>query len=296
MAEPFQLTEYHTQKKIFGLSLNYVPSIQQYFLNSWEMNLGLPLFVIIVMTLSYLVFISIVAPFLHIHWLLILLYTILFILFFVSYIEAVLEGPGYLPFYYPLVPNNNNYTQFEYLSGMVTTEDQLKTIQRDKLPKRAHYCKSARRIVIRPDHYCDWIAGFVGKKNHKLFYLFNFYGFIYISILLILIILTIKTDVENNKFPLIHIILFPFALLGVFFAMFTMVFCMASTYEISQNITDLENLKNITPDWDTSSCIGNWEEICGSCNKWYLWPVPVGTFHNIDSYSLVEWPHEMTTL
>ncbi|EAY10819.1 DHHC zinc finger domain containing protein [Trichomonas vaginalis G3] len=289
-------TDYYTYRKICGLSLNFVPSLNKTFINHWEVNPGLPIYVLTVMITSFLAFASIVVPSLKLKWYFVILLTVIFSLFLISYINTILEGPGYLPFYYPLKPNTEKDKQFDFLSGIVTNDSQLKIIDKKKLPKRVHYFKTAKRIVLRPDHYCDWVASFVGKKNYKLFYLFNFYGFIYIALFFISLIFVIKKDIDQNAFPLSHYILILYVAQALFFTMFTMAFLCGSTFEISKNITDFENLADIAVDWDNSSCLSNWEEIFGSISKWYTWPIPFGAFHNMDSYELVEWPQEIAEI
>jgi hypothetical protein len=70
-------------------------------------------------------------------------------------------------------------------SGIVASQKQVEWIETQTKPNRCIFSMSARRIVIRPDHFCGWTASWIGIRNHKFFWLFNFWGFVYISIFLI---------------------------------------------------------------------------------------------------------------
>ena len=74
--------------------------------------------------------------------------TILMIFFLISYFNTFLEGPGYLPFYYPYKFENNN----DYLSGLVTNDEQFIYLKNRPMCYRCGFFKSTKRIVIRPDH------------------------------------------------------------------------------------------------------------------------------------------------
>ena len=234
---------------------------------------------------SFLVFFIFEQPRIKLPAILVIVFIALFALFITSYLGTMLEGPGYLPFYYPKRPMKNK----DYFSGLVTTMEQENYIKENEknYPKRTHFFHSSRRIVLRPDHFCDWVATFVGKKNYKLFYLFNFYGFLYIGFFFFTTFLSVKWNV-NNKIDYTQFIFIIYLMLAAFFFLFTMMFCCGSASEISTNVTDWERLSNAKVTWDTSSCVSNWEEVFGSVKKWYLWLIPIGAFHGIDEYDLVD--------
>jgi hypothetical protein len=215
------------------------------------------------------------------------------ILFGYSYIKVILLGPGYLPFYFPYANPNNPDRATDALSGMVTNSEQEFYVKNLKLPPRTRFFKSARRIVIRPDHLCSWTTSFIGKKNHKLFFLFNFWAVIYISGFTIATLLTIIRLAVEGDVVLQLIICVIYLFLGFSFAILTGNFAITGIIEISMNQTTFEGMKNISRN-NKKSCIGNWEEVFGSRRRWYLWLLPISAFPTGDDRLLVvdDWENE----
>ena len=275
----------------------FVPSLNKYFLEHWEISKNFPLFVIITLTVSYFVYIFIHAPFLHLSFSICFLETLFYFLFLISYIQTFMEGPGYLPFYYPMKSRFNDPTEIA-LSGLVVTEEQEKYIEeyKKKLPPRTYFFHSARRIVLRPDHYCDWVASFIGKKNYKLFFLFNFYASLYLLTYFVTMIIGLLYCIDKRKIGLVFALMFVCTFVGFCFLSFTFGVTISSVYEISQNVTDWEKLTKMEVTWDTSDCISNWEEVFGSVRKIYTWFIPIGAFHWIDNYDLVYGNKEISIL
>ena len=271
----------------------YVPEINKYFIEHWEISKKIPLFVIITLTISYFVYILIHGPFLHIRPFFYFIETLFYLLFFISYIQTIIEGPGYLPFYYPQrneykLPNETD------LSGLVVTSQQLEYMDeyKKKLPPRTYFFRSARRIVIRPNHYCDWVASFVGKKNFKLFFLFNFYASLYLIDYFITMVFGLLYCVENKKFGLEIILIVVCIISSFMFFAFTCGVACGTFVEILANVTDWEEISKTEITWNTRNKIANCEEVCGSIKKFYTWPLPIGAFHGIDEYKLVYGYHE----
>ena len=98
-----ELTNYEQICQCCGFRYSKIPSLKNAkFLNHWEISLGYPIGVSFVIISSYCVFLFVHTQIIEwINWWMILIMTILMLLFIGSYYIGILEGPGYLPFYYP---------------------------------------------------------------------------------------------------------------------------------------------------------------------------------------------------
>ena len=283
------LTQWENIWSCCGLQYNYVPTTGEHYLNHWKVAYAYPIGVEFVIISSYLVAIFIHRPnvsFLgpkHVFFL-----TVFMILFAYSYVAAILVGPGYLPFYYPLRISQGP-TRPDYLSGLVTRDDQMEYSKNTVYPNRSRYFNKARRIVIRPDHLCAWLASFVGKKNHKLFFLFNFWGVIYISLFCYSCVRTLFETIftiGSDTLLFFAIVIF-YTILGFSFLCLTGNFLQQNLRQITLNRTQFEIMKNMPAllhrmhPW-----YKNWEEVFGSISEWYLWLLPIPAFRGIDDYTL----------
>ena len=283
------LTQWENICSFCGLQLNKVLATGEYYLNHWKIHYAFPFGVEFVITSSYLVAVLLHRPNVDfIGWKTVTLLTITMILFSYSYIATILVGPGYLPFYYPMNIAQGP-TRPDYLSGMVTTHEQLEYSKAQKFPSRTNFFKSVGRYVIRPDHLCAWTASFVGKKNHKLFFLFNFWGVIYISLFdycsFRTAYVTILT-ITREKASFFAIVLLYIGL-GVSFLFLTGSFLTQNLRQISQNRTQFEIMKKLPSTMHLKSpWYVNWEEVFGSIDEWYLWLIPIPAFRGVDDYTL----------
>lgn len=282
-------TNYKTIFSFFNIQINYVPSNKRFYLNHWEIHLGYPIGVLYVIFSSYFVILKCIYP--NVNWLnrkIIIPLTIFMILFSYSYLAVIYVGPGYLPYYYPARYSQDKNE--DYLSGLVTTNEQQEFIKRKKYPTRVRYFRSAQRLVIRPDHLCAWVSSFIGKKNHKLFFLFNMWGVLYISlfnycILRGLFTIVILFETENRY--ILFIIVIIYIILGLSFLLLTGKFTLQNIRHITENRTQLEIMKGENPtQFKKDSLIKNWEEVFGSRKQWYLWAIPIPAFYKLDDYSL----------
>ncbi|XP_045493992.1 palmitoyltransferase ZDHHC6-like [Colias croceus] len=93
------------------------------------------------------------------------------------FLQALLEGPGYVPMGWK--PENEE--DVEYLQYCVVCEGY-------KAP-RSHHCKKCGRCIKKMDHHCPWINCCVGYANHGYFITFLMFavlGCLHASIVLII--------------------------------------------------------------------------------------------------------------
>jgi hypothetical protein len=173
---------------------------------------------------------------------------------------------------------------------MAVNETQLIYGKTQPYPFRCYFFKSARRAVIRPDHLCAWLASFVGKKNQKLFFLFNFWGVIYISMFtycsirsVVALIAVSNTTWEFIKYAIVCL----YVILGFSFLMLTGNFLVQNLMQVCRNRTQFEAMKGMKP----TLCLRhpwwrNWEDVFGPLSKWYMWLWPTPAFPDYDDYEL----------
>ena len=289
-----QTTYFITKCKKCGLSLNYLPEIKRYFLNSWEISLGMPILVLTIIISSYLVFIFFQYKLLGIFSYYEYLYlTILMILYIFSYISCILEGPGYLPFYYPIRPFSSIKENDPFdLSGVVTNSNQLDYAKSAPAIPRSYFFKSARRVVIRPDHFCGWVQSFIGKKNHKLFFHFNMWGSIYCISFFVTSLRSIITlfsdDTNSANFPIVALIFnILYTIMALSFIILQSNFVVSMICLFFRNKTQFEDWKTVSHSPIKYGCDG-WVDVCGPTRKWYTWILPFSPFHGQDPASLLE--------
>ena len=292
------VTSYEPICECCGLRYTKIPALKNAkFINNWEVSLGYPIAVSFVIISSYCVFLFVhtkIIPWLQ-TWM-ILLMTVLMLLFIVSYFVGILEGPGYLPFYYPFraedVLDKPHITKSDIdLTGIVSTKEQFDYVKNQPTMHRVKFFQSARRIVIRPDHFCAWFATFIGKKNHKLFMLFNIWGFIYISLFFAssaysFYLCLLDVDLMGVKM----IICIIYMMLAFFFMTMTGSFSCETIYNLSTNTTSFEKMtakKNKIRRRPRCNCKESWEEVFGPTSQWYTYCIPWSPYHNVDEYDII---------
>ncbi|OHT06979.1 DHHC zinc finger domain containing protein [Tritrichomonas foetus] len=317
-------TEYKRHKFI-GINFISIPSINSFFFGHWEIRLFYPFLVLSLIFSSFGVAQFLIIPsYVNTK---IFLYLILFILFsltIISYFQVIKTGPGYFPFYFPLkshqVPNTTNnqnsqniqdhsnnqnnpidkhnqnvkfeknhlfYDQFNDPAGILSNETQSSWRVQQKRPNRCIFSKTARRYVIRPDHFCYWVSSWIGKKNQKLFAHFTFWCSAYL-----LSFLVIDIGMFLNPIPLSALnfwIFFVYACAACFFLLMCLWFFAFEMDMICHNYTHWEELNQIPSNkYDTGSCMKNYEDVCGPKTEMWKWFLPLTPFKTKNNFDLIQ--------
>jgi hypothetical protein len=271
------LTRWYTKFSCCGLHLNYVPAIRKHFINHWELQICMPITVLFIIYSSLTVYLLCQLRTLPtiFGWKTTVYLIFTSFLFGYSYLAVILVGPGYLPFYYPFL------NSFDPLSGMVTNDEQLCYVKNLTLPPRTGYFKSVRRIVIRPDHFCAWTVSFIGRKNHKLFFLFNLWGVFYTAVFTGTSLISVIKLAEKEIFVVGFVLNLIYVVLGLTFMVLTGSFAVTMLLEVSRDNTSIEQMKKKNREEHRKkqrTCIENWEIICGGRDQWYCWMCPTRPF------------------
>jgi hypothetical protein len=287
------LTEHEKVCSFCELTVSWVPEISAYFVNHYWVRSRAVAFVGSLIGSTIIALIDSHFTILHLSagglcWVL-----TTFALYYGSYFALILEGPGYLPFYYPAMLGRDA-TDPHGLSGVVTTTPQLRYAKRKSLPPQTRYFKSARRIVLRPDHFCHWTGCFVGQKNYKLFFLFNFWALFYIAPFC-WHMRRMCWMLWGPQMTIHHYVLVAIGgTLGVLAACFFLwqaSFIVTIILDVMNNERHFERLvasnkEVVQVEWNAERIKRAWTGVFGGFDQWYLWFLPIGAFHGVDEYLL----------
>lgn len=251
----------------------YFPSNDKHFLGHWEYDPEIPIFVILLIVSSYLISICFSID----SFLVFIAFTFCFLLFLISYLKTIIEGPGYFPFYWP----NYFYAPDSTYSGIASTPEQIKYAQSIKRTGRVIFSKKGGRVVLRPDHFCGWTSSWIGKRNHKFFILFTFYGTIYILYFLVLSVYQVTIEFSYDSPTVPGIILIIYLIIGVLFFFFIISFLCTNIFGLVSNTTNWESWNNVPSTRFYQGCLLNVEDVCGSSSQWFCWLFPVSPWKNI---------------
>jgi hypothetical protein len=168
-AAPPPLTYHEKVCSLCGLTCSYVPALELYFVNHWMLETRVPP---VLCHIAGAVVLATHALLLPLRGARLAYNAVTFALFVWSYVATILEGPGYLLFYYPAMG------RIRIVSRALCLRCHSCSTCDERRPPR-HFRK-ARRTVLRLDHFCHWTGCLIGHKNDKLFYLFNIWEVLFL--------------------------------------------------------------------------------------------------------------------
>lgn len=191
------------------------------------------------------------------------------------------RSPGYLPWYWS-VEQGTQYTWEEHMDGVITTESQYNFANDHEKPERGSLTKQGRRLILRADHICPWIANWVGLKNYRYFFTKLLWTIILFLEWFAIFGYLIYNLVKNGfKVRVSTIGMLACALpIVLFFIFFMIVFCRHIKY-LCRNTTTLQELRaeknqDFTNPYDLGCCT-NCSETLGPkacCLCWFI-PIPI---------------------
>ncbi|OHT00020.1 DHHC zinc finger domain containing protein [Tritrichomonas foetus] len=283
----------HFYKK-FGITFMKVDNLNEIFLGSWIVKPLVPILSSLIAIFGVPLATAVFFRKFSCWKLLFVIDTILMIFFLVSFFRTSIDGPGYYPFYWalgdnPIITNNEFYESGEESvlfkskfdpppAGIISNDLQLTWARTQKRPARSIVAKSARRIVIRPDHYCKYSETWIGKRNFKFFILFNLYGSLFVGLITLVGVFVIYGDFKSGNWGLFNFtFLFhvageitAFEFTGLCFSFFV-----ASIMSVCRGTTDWERTNKLPViKFSKGSLKANIEDVMGPMSKFYLYLSP----------------------
>lgn len=255
------------------LNLIYIQEIDVYYWGRWECKPWTPLLVLFLFIGSFCVYCTCGMIYMKIEG-----YIFAFVLFclliitVVSYIRVMYDGAGYYPFYWAKRKQQESMgiivdEDDESVAGILSKTEQYHWAQLYARPGRSMLSRSARRFVLRPDHFCGWTASWIGKRNHKFFMLFNGYGSLYLLLYFIGAIRSLVSHFVARRIIQSAFLLL-FCMVALMFLYLTMKFFFGALFLARVNKTNWEDWNSInTSRFDKGSLLLNLEDICGDGSR-----------------------------
>ena len=258
-----------------------IPLLHQLFCGHWEVRPFFPIIFLMLSITSMIMLGIFVLPYFEIEGAIMLFVElILFFMYLLSYFRIIYDGPGYYPFYYGtqykppeneiISPNDENNSP----SGIISNDQQLEwCTQRNEQPPRSILSKTARRFVLRPEHYSIWASSWIGKRNHKFFILHAFYGMLYLGIFVIYTSRRL-TELFNDSFSIVCVVLSILCVLAAVFFLVLLSYFISNIINISVNRTTWEQWNDVNVSSFNTGLCSNIEDVFGSRKHFYCWICP----------------------
>jgi hypothetical protein len=219
---------------------------------------------------------------------------ILAVLYVLSYVRVITDGPGFFPFYHPmehaprdgrgrwlLAPGDDHSP-----SGVISSPEQKAWAKARARPHRCILSTVGRRIVIRPDHFCGWTESWIGKRNYKFFLLFNVWGTLYNALFLAVDVMAMVDAFEEHGLSLLTMGQFVYAILALVFLIMQCMFVESHGRGMINGRTQWEIWNGIDPRRYDQGCRQNTEDVCGNGSCWCWW-CPVSPWRGMTNAQLI---------
>ena len=267
--------------------LTYFPDLNSYFLNEWEVKPLMPLFCLFLYFSSlYFGIYYINLRFFNLKIIFLIIFCFCFILLIITFFLSMLKSPGYLPFYWA-VDKKENYTFEEQLNGIIVNEIQYNFANTNKRPIRVSLSKIAKRFIFKADHFCTWVANWIGYFNYRYFYSYLIYNLIYFLLYFIIIFQELNYSLKNNNIILnyYNIIFYLFSILNLIFFILLLKLFLFHTKLVINNFTTLDfyfSSQNLISNPYDLGWKNNCIETFGDKNCFYCWFCPISIKNEIN--------------
>ena len=243
------------------------------FCEHWEMSLCMPIFVHLLVLYCFILFILGTWRFLPTAYRVVSMIEVLASLglFMWSYLGAMCMDPGFLPYTW-VKTGRYKYTWQEQLDGLAIRPDQIEFAKNHK-PPFASFSTSAGRFVMRADHVCDWVANWIGKRNHKQFILMMVWGSVFSGSLFAWRFWR-TGDFMKDHFGLFWFDIFA-SIIEILFALVLPLVFIGVMYDLLMNTTQIQRWNGVYG--EDLGCCGSCREVFGQGSP-CMWIVPTPAF------------------
>lgn len=271
----------------------YFPEAQMTLCNHWILSPVKPIIIALIFILFYCSEIYQIIEYSKdssnrlYAWIAVGVISVVFLFLVVSYFGIIIRGPGYLPYNYSYT-HKKKLDWKEVINTFAVYKEQADFARRNPRPPRSSFSVTARRFVLRADHFCLWTESWVGLNNYRYFLLMTFYAFLF-SVLYICSLhwwavhfftprpLNLK---DAKKIICIIVPIFESILLIIVGCMAIFYFTRAF-YNLVINATGIELYKGLPNNKSpyNKGCCNNFTEICGPKYCCLLWWIPIFCFN-----------------
>jgi hypothetical protein len=180
--------------------------------------------------------------------------------------------PGILPWNWS-VSRKKSYNLDEIHAGMARTLSQVEWAETHSRPARSHFSRRAGYFILRGDHDCYWVSGWIGIRNHRYFVKSVISGAIYgLYSFVMTVIAYFYSGIRCH-----YAIWLAFSAATVFLTYIVITQTVQQSHNLMRNLLTVEILSTrpgVTLATYRKSCIRNWEEVCGDSKYMLCWACP----------------------